>query len=161
MVWDPQKPKIGPIYPPMDPNWPCSGTSSRHATRLVSRIRAQPYLTPSNNCRGVIIAGSWEKISFWNNCRGVIIAGVWIWEADITEGDRHWSAENSSSTSHPLSKTEASNSLADCAISSAICDLKAPRDSQSKREINGSFVNFNGAEGAEDFFEPKIEANQK
>ena len=43
MVWEPQKPKIGPLYPPMDPNWPCSGTSSRHATRLVSHIRAQPY----------------------------------------------------------------------------------------------------------------------
>ena len=47
MVWDPQKPKIGPLYPPMDPIWACSGTSGRHATRLVSHIRAQPYLTPS------------------------------------------------------------------------------------------------------------------
>ena len=46
MVWDPQKPKIGPLYPPMDPIWACTGTSGRHATRLVSHIRAQPYLAP-------------------------------------------------------------------------------------------------------------------
>ena len=42
MVWDPQNPKIDPLYPPMDPIWACSGTSGRHATRLVSHIRAQP-----------------------------------------------------------------------------------------------------------------------
>ena len=46
MVWDPQKSKIGPLYPPMDAIWACSGTSGRHATRWVSHIRAQPYLTP-------------------------------------------------------------------------------------------------------------------
>ena len=38
MVWDPQKPKIGPLYPPMEPIWACSGSSGRHATRLVSHI---------------------------------------------------------------------------------------------------------------------------
>ena len=41
-----QNPKIGPLYAPMDPIWACSGTSGRHATRLISHIRAQPYLTP-------------------------------------------------------------------------------------------------------------------
>ena len=50
VVWDPQKPKIGPLYPPVDPIWACSGTSGRHATRLVSHIRAQHYFNPSINC---------------------------------------------------------------------------------------------------------------
>ena len=44
-IWT-RKPRNGPI-------WACAGTSGRHATRLVSHIRAQPYLTPSYKWGGV------------------------------------------------------------------------------------------------------------
>ena len=46
-VWDAQKP-ISTPRPPNGPILACSGTSGRHATRLVSYIRAQHYLNPSH-----------------------------------------------------------------------------------------------------------------
>ena len=49
----PSKTKIGPLYPPMDPMWACPGTFGRHATRLVSHIRAQHYLNPRGKRLGL------------------------------------------------------------------------------------------------------------
>ena len=40
MVWDPQKPTIGPVDPQLDPIFASSGNPGRDATRLASHRRS-------------------------------------------------------------------------------------------------------------------------
>ena len=73
MVWDPQKPKIGPLYPPMDPIWACFGTSSRHATRLVSHIKSSAHLHPATE----ILASRVNNFGQWCQNFGHSCQKIW------------------------------------------------------------------------------------
>ena len=68
-IWrGPSKTQNWPLIPPQDPIRACSGTSGHHATRLVSHIRAQPYLTPSNPHTQYCSTTYWETFCVWGLC---------------------------------------------------------------------------------------------